>query len=117
MLIKDGLLEPWATELRKLAAFPNVLCKVSGMVTEADWQAWKPSDFAPYLDVVIEAFGVKRIMMGSDWPVCTVAAAYGQAICRRKSRRGRMARTTCSRWRHLIASKSKTSEVFLTSEA
>jgi L-fuconolactonase len=78
--IKDGLVEPWAADLRKLAAFPNVCAKVSGMVTEANWRAWKPSDFAPYLDVVFEAFGTKRIMIGSDWPVCTVAAAYRQVM-------------------------------------
>jgi L-fuconolactonase len=79
-LIKDGILEPWATDLRKLAAFPNVFCKVSGMVTEANWRVWQPSDFAPYLDVVFGAFGVKRIMIGSDWPVCTVSADYGQVM-------------------------------------
>ena len=79
-LIKDGRLEPWATDLRKLAAFPNVFCKVSGMVTEANWQAWKPTDFAPYLDVVLDVFGAERAMIGSDWPVCTVAATYEQVI-------------------------------------
>ena len=78
--IKDGIVEPWAADLRKLAAFPNVWAKVSGMVTEANWRAWKPSDFAPYLDVVFEAFGTQRIMIGSDWPVCTVAATYGQVM-------------------------------------
>jgi L-fuconolactonase len=79
-LIKDGVLEPWATDLRRLAAFPNVTCKASGMVTEADWQAWKPEDFAPYLDVVFEAFGTQRVMIGSDWPVCTVAGTYPQVM-------------------------------------
>jgi L-fuconolactonase len=78
--IKDGILEPWATDLRRLAAFPNVTCKVSGMVTEADWHAWKPEDFAPYLDVVFEAFGTQRVMIGSDWPVCTVAGTYPQVM-------------------------------------
>jgi L-fuconolactonase len=79
-LIKDGILEPWATDLRHLAAFPNVYCKVSGMVTEADWHAWKPGDFTPYLDVVFEAFGTERIMIGSDWPVCTVAGTYSEVM-------------------------------------
>jgi L-fuconolactonase len=79
-LIKDGILEPWATDLRKLAAFPNVLAKASGMVTEANWSTWKPGDFTPYLDVVFELFGVERVMIGSDWPVCTVAATYGQVM-------------------------------------
>ncbi|MFQ5795813.1 MAG: amidohydrolase family protein [Candidatus Bipolaricaulia bacterium] len=74
--IKDGKLMPWAADIRRLAAFPNVFCKVSGMVTEADWKAWKPDDFRPYLDVVFEAFGPRRIMFGSDWPVCTLAGTY-----------------------------------------
>lgn len=78
--IKSGALEAWATGLRALSAFPNVACKVSGIVTEADWSHWKPSDFLPYLDVAFEAFGTERIMIGSDWPVCTLAASYGEAI-------------------------------------
>jgi L-fuconolactonase len=78
--IKLGVLEPWAEDLRRLAAYSNVCCKVSGMVTEADWQSWKPADLRPYLDEVFEAFGADRIMVGSDWPVCTVAATYAQAI-------------------------------------
>lgn len=77
-LIKEGTLEPWASDLRRLAAFPNVFCKVSGMVTEADWSGWKPDDFTPYLDMVFDAFGVNRLMFGSDWPVCTLAASYSQ---------------------------------------
>ena len=75
-LIKDGKVSPWDQDLRRLAAFPNVYCKVSGMVTEADWKTWRPPDFRPYLDVVFDAFGPERIMFGSDWPVCTVAGAY-----------------------------------------
>ena len=78
--IKDGRLEPWANDLRKLAAFPNVYCKISGMVTEADWQRWKAKDFAPYLDVVFECFGSGRLMVGSDWPVATLAASYAQVM-------------------------------------
>jgi L-fucono-1,5-lactonase len=70
-------LEPWATELRDLARRPNVSVKLSGLVTEANWQAWKPPDFRPYFDVAREAFGAKRILYGSDYPVCTVAASYG----------------------------------------
>jgi len=73
-LIKDQVMEPWATDIRKLAAYPNVACKVSGMVTEADRDAWRVSDFRPYLDVVFEAFGAHRLMIGSDWPVCLQAA-------------------------------------------
>ena len=79
-LIKDGTLEPWATHLRELARCPNVLCKVSGLVTEADWTAWKPVNFHPYLDVVCEAFGPERLMFGSDWPVCLLAGSYEQVF-------------------------------------
>lgn len=75
--IASGKLEPWATEIRELAKSENVWCKVSGMVTEADWGNWSPEIYRPYLDVVFEAFGTKRLMFGSDWPVCTVAASYG----------------------------------------
>lgn len=75
-LIKDKKIEPWATDIRRLAAMPNVACKVSGMVTEADWKNWKPADFTPYLEIVFECFGTKRLMVGSDWPVCTLAGDY-----------------------------------------
>ncbi len=78
--IKSGSLHPWAEGIRRLAAFPNVFCKLSGLVTEANWQHWKPEDMAPYLDVAFENFGPQRLMIGSDWPVCTVAASYGQAM-------------------------------------
>jgi L-fuconolactonase len=73
-------LEPWASQMRQLAEASNVWCKVSGMVTETDWQGWKREDFTPYLDVVFEAFGAARIMVGSDWPVCTLAASYDQVM-------------------------------------
>jgi len=88
-LIKSGGLHPWTEDVRKLAAFPNVLCKLSGMVTEADWQHWKPEDMAPYLDVAFGAFGPERLMIGSDWPVCTVAASYGRAMAVVKDYLGR----------------------------
>lgn len=78
--IKDGILSPWESDIRQLAAFPNVMCKMSGMVTEADWSAWKPDDFLPYLDVVFDSFGPDRIMFGTDWPVCTVAGSYQQVV-------------------------------------
>ncbi|MBF9141090.1 amidohydrolase family protein [Hymenobacter properus] len=77
-LIKAGELEPWRRDIQALAKRENVLCKVSGMVTEADWQQWQPADFRPYLDVVFEAFGPGRVMFGSDWPVCNVAGGYGR---------------------------------------
>jgi L-fuconolactonase len=74
--IKAGRISPWKEQIHDLASFPNVLCKVSGMVTEAAWSGWTPSDFRPYLDVVFAAFGTERLMFGSDWPVCTLAADY-----------------------------------------
>ncbi|HEY6168240.1 MAG TPA: amidohydrolase family protein [Verrucomicrobiae bacterium] len=74
--IRDGTLAPWREQIRELAKFPNVLCKVSGMVTEAKWSDWKADDFKPYLDVVFAAFGVERLMYGSDWPVCLLAGSY-----------------------------------------
>ena len=77
--IKDGTIEPWAKQLRRLAQLPNVHCKVSGMLTEADHRAWTPEQFRPYLDVVFEAFGPSRLMYGSDWPVCLFAGSYEQA--------------------------------------
>jgi L-fuconolactonase len=75
-LIKAQELQPWADDIRRLAELPNVHCKVSGMVTEANWQHWEKADFRPYLDVVFEAFGTERIMYGSDWPVCLAAGEY-----------------------------------------
>ncbi|MBN2001338.1 amidohydrolase family protein, partial [candidate division KSB1 bacterium] len=78
--IKDGILEPWKQHMIKLASFPNVMCKLSGMVTEADWKNWCVKDFEPYLDTVFTAFGPDRVMFGSDWPVCTVAATYRQVM-------------------------------------
>jgi L-fuconolactonase len=73
-------LEPWATQIRELAALPNVTCKLSGMVTEAPWADWKPSDLQPYADVVLDAFTPDRVMFGSDWPVCLLAATYPQVL-------------------------------------
>jgi L-fuconolactonase len=78
--IKSGAIDAWERGIRELAAFPNVYCKVSGLVTEADWQAWKPEDLRPYLDVAFECFGPRRLMIGSDWPVCTVAAPYSRVV-------------------------------------
>ena len=79
-LIKAGLLDEWKNGIETLAQFPNVFCKVSGLVSEADWNNWKPSDFRPYLDVVVDCFGVNRLMYGSDWPVCLVAAEYEKML-------------------------------------
>ncbi len=69
---------PWAAQMREIAQNKNVFCKVSGLVTEADWHRWTPEDFKPYLDVVFEAFGADRLMFGSDWPVCLLAGSYRQ---------------------------------------
>ena len=74
--IKNREINEWKKEIQKIARFENVHCKISGMVTEANWKDWKQEDFIPYIDVVIEAFGPNRIMYGSDWPVCLVAASY-----------------------------------------
>jgi len=78
--IKDGKLDTWARDIKAVAKHGNVCCKVSGMVTEADWKSWKPEDLAPYIAVVVEAFGTDRLMYGSDWPVCLVAAAYQEVL-------------------------------------
>ena len=76
--IRDRVLNPWKEKIRQLAEFPHVYCKLSGMITEADWFNWKSIDFLPYLDTVFEYFGTKRLLMGSDWPVCTLAGTYYQ---------------------------------------
>ena len=74
--IKAQLFEPWRSELRALASFPNVWCKVSGLVTEADHQTWTPDNLQPYIDHVIETFGFERVMYGGDWPVAYQATEY-----------------------------------------
>jgi L-fuconolactonase len=78
--IRTREMEPWARELKRLATFSNVFCKISGLVTEAEWDSWRPQDFEPYLDVVLNSFGPRRLMIGSDWPVCTLAAKYTSVI-------------------------------------
>ncbi|SRR5579883_5259 len=75
-LVRTRAIDPWSAYMRKIAARENVFCKLSGLVTEADWEAWEPQDFKPYLDVVFESFGPDRLMFGSDWPVCLLAASY-----------------------------------------
>ena len=77
-LIAGGVLEPWADRMMELGQRENVWCKLSGMVTEAKWDAWTPETLKPYLDVAVEAFGPQRLMAGSDWPVCLVASGYKQ---------------------------------------
>jgi L-fuconolactonase len=74
--IKAGNLDPWRAQLRDLAMLPNTWCKISGLVTEADHQKWKPADLQPYIDHVIACFGFDRVMFGGDWPVSTQATDY-----------------------------------------
>jgi predicted TIM-barrel fold metal-dependent hydrolase len=78
--IASGELAPWAQQIRRLAALPNTVCKLSGMVTEADWSSWTIEALTPYADTVLDAFGPGRLMFGSDWPVCRLAATYAEVI-------------------------------------
>ena len=78
--VRSGEIREWETGLRRLAEFPHVFCKLSGLVTEADWNRWTPEQLRPYLDVAFDCFGAYRLLVGSDWPVCTVAADYGRTI-------------------------------------
>ena len=77
--IKARKLEPWASQMRELAALPNVFCKLSGLVTEADWKDWKPDDCRPYLEIAWDCFSADRLMFGSDWPVCLLAGSYARS--------------------------------------
>jgi len=74
--IKEGDISAWKKQMLLLGSYENVFCKVSGLVTEADWQHWQYEDFVPYLEVVLNAFGTDRTMFGSDWPVCLLAGNY-----------------------------------------
>jgi L-fuconolactonase len=78
--IKHGKMDGWKQGIQELAEFPNVYCKLSGMVTEADWNSWTAEQMAPYLAVTFECFGAKRLMIGSDWPVCLLAGTYAQVM-------------------------------------
>ena len=78
--IAAGRTEPWARDLRGLAALPNTVAKLSGLVTEADWRRWQVADLRPYAEVALDAFGPARMMFGSDWPVCTLAASYPDVL-------------------------------------
>jgi L-fuconolactonase len=83
--IKSGNIDSWARNswaegIKRLAEFPNVFCKLSGLVTEADWQNWRAEQIVPYLDVAFESFGPDRLMIGSDWPVCLVAGSYARVV-------------------------------------
>jgi len=76
--IKKGIISEWKQAIRKFTSHQHVYCKISGLVNEADWEFWEQEDFRPYIDIVVESFGTKRIMYGSDWPVCLLAATYDQ---------------------------------------
>jgi L-fuconolactonase len=78
--IRQHNLREWSGGIMELAPLPNVLCKLSGLVTEANWQTWQPQEIRPCLDVAFQCFGPERLMIGSDWPVCTVAASYSRTI-------------------------------------
>lgn len=78
--IKGKQISEWKKDIEGVAQYENVYCKISGMVTEADWYKWEPKDFIPYLDVVVNDFGTKRIIYGSDWPVCLVAGEYDKML-------------------------------------
>jgi L-fuconolactonase len=80
--IRDGVraLPAWRESLAALAAHPNVYAKLSGLVTEADWRAWRPADLQPFVDTALELFGARRLMFGSDWPVCLLAASYSDVL-------------------------------------
>ena len=78
--IKTKKNNEWKKEIEEVAQYENVYCKISGMVTEADWKQWKKEDFTPYIDTVVSAFGINRIMYGSDWPVCLVAGSYEKTV-------------------------------------
>ncbi|BBH21425.1 amidohydrolase [Paenibacillus baekrokdamisoli] len=78
--IADAVIEPWASQMKEIAKHPNLYCKLSGMVTEADHKEWKLSDFTSYIRLVLEAFGPNRVMFGSDWPVCLLAASYDEVV-------------------------------------
>lgn len=76
--IKAGITDGWREDLQAAARHRNVYCKLSGMITEADWKKWKPADLRPYVETALEAFGPERCMFGSDWPVCELAGSYQQ---------------------------------------
>ena len=79
-LIREGVREPWAKDIAEAAKVPGLYCKVSGMVTEADHVTWTPRDLQPYISHVLEHFGEDRVVFGSDWPVCLLAASYLQVV-------------------------------------
>ncbi|MEO3752040.1 amidohydrolase family protein [Streptomyces sp. B6B3] len=88
--IAAGEHDAWAADLARLAALPNTACKLSGLVTEADWQGWTVADLRPYAETALDAFGPERVMFGSDWPVCRLAASYGEVVGAARELTGRL---------------------------
>jgi L-fuconolactonase len=78
--IADGIIEPWLSCMKEIAKHPNIYCKLSGLVTEADHQEWKPEHFSAYIRAILDLFGSQRVLFGSDWPVCLLAASYDQVV-------------------------------------
>jgi L-fuconolactonase len=78
--IKEKKIEEWKAGIKELAKSPNVYCKLSGMITEADWRNWQKEDFNKYIDVIVASFGTDRILFGSDWPVCLLAGSYDEVV-------------------------------------
>ena len=76
--IREGALKPWDESIRKLAALPNIGCKISGAMTQADWKSWTPDQLKPYINHALQVFGFNRVMFGSDWPVCSLAGSFRQ---------------------------------------
>ncbi|MFF4954010.1 amidohydrolase family protein [Streptomyces chattanoogensis] len=89
--VARGDWQPWADEITALARHPNLTCKLSGLVTEADWSAWRPQQILPYARHLLDAFGPGRLLFGSDWPVCTLAADYDDVLALAESATGRLA--------------------------
>lgn len=78
--IREKKINEWKNDIEVVARYENVYCKISGLVTEADWKGWKQEELDPYMDVVVNAFGINRVMFGSDWPVCLLAADYDRVL-------------------------------------
>jgi L-fuconolactonase len=78
--IRNGEFDVWAMSMESIAALPNVMCKLSGMITQAAWKSWTPDDLKPYVHKALELFGTERVMFGSDWPVCLTAGSYDQVV-------------------------------------
>lgn len=97
--IRERLVSPWREHIFRLAERENVYCKISGMVTEADWQAWTPQDLEPYFDILLSAFGPERLMFGSDWPVLLLACSYERWL---KTVRSALAKLSVSEQRRIF---------------